>query len=324
MCSNHLLFDITFAKKFNVSFMSIEIINISKKYGQQIVLDDVSLLLKPGQITGLLGPNGAGKSTLMKIIACFIPPTQGTVSVYGHDVMKDSLKVRQIVGYLPENNPLYPEMYVKEFLLFIAGLYDLGEKSKSRVDELIVMTGLTTDYNKKIGTLSKGYRQRVGLAQALMHDPQALILDEPTSGLDPNQLIEIRNLIREIGLTRTVLLSTHIMQEVEALCQRTVIINKGRIVADDETVNISTAIGGKEVITIEFETAIDPVKLAAIKGVTKMTALNENKYELEAVQGSDIRAEIFRYAVEQNWVVVAMQKEERHLEDVFRTLTTEK
>lgn len=301
--------------------MSIEIISISKLYGQQTVLDDVSLTLKPGQITGLLGPNGAGKSTLMKIIACFIPPTKGSVSVYGYDVMKDSLKVRQLIGYLPENNPLYPEMYVREFLLFIAGLYDLGKKSKVRVDELILMTGLTDESNKKIGALSKGYRQRVGLAQALMHDPQALILDEPTSGLDPNQLTEIRNLIREIGLTRTVLLSTHIMQEVEALCQRTVIINKGKIVADDDTVNISAGVGGKEVITVEFETTIDPAKLSAIGGVTKVTSLALNKYELEAISGSDIRAEVFRFSVEQKWVVVAMQKEERNLEDVFRSLT---
>jgi ABC-2 type transport system ATP-binding protein len=301
--------------------MSIEIINLTKFYGQQKVLDDVNLSLKPGQITGLLGPNGAGKSTLMKIMACFIPPTTGSVSVYGHDVMKDSLKVRQLIGYLPENNPLYPEMYVREFLLFIAGLYDLGKKSKPRVDELISVTGLIAESNKKIGTLSKGYKQRVGLAQALMHDPQALILDEPTSGLDPNQLTEIRNLIREIGLTRTVLLSTHIMQEVEALCQRTVIINKGKIVADDNTVNISAGIGGKEIITVEFETDVDIDKLSSIPGVTMVTSLGLNKFELEAPSGSDIRAEVFRFAVEQKWVVVALQKEEHNLEDVFRSLT---
>jgi ABC-2 type transport system ATP-binding protein len=301
--------------------MSIEILNLTKFYGQQKVLDDINLSLKPGQITGLLGPNGAGKSTLMKIMACFIPPTTGSVFVYGHDVMKDSLKVRQLIGYLPENNPLYPEMYVREFLLFIAGLYDLGKKSKPRVDEIISMTGLLAESNKKIGTLSKGYKQRIGLAQALMHDPQALILDEPTSGLDPNQLTEIRNLIREIGLTRTVLLSTHIMQEVEALCQRTVIINKGKIVADDNTVNISAGIGGKEVITVEFETAVDIEKLSSIPGVTKVTTLVLNKFELEAASGSDIRAEVFRFAVEQKWVVVAMKKEERNLEDVFRSLT---
>jgi len=301
--------------------MSIEILNLTKFYGQQKVLDDINLSFKPGQITGLLGPNGAGKSTLMKIMACFIPPTTGSVSVYGHDVMKDSLKVRQLVGYLPENNPLYPEMYVKEFLLFIAGLYDLGKKSKPRVDELISMTGLLAESNKKIGTLSKGYKQRVGLAQALMHDPQALILDEPTSGLDPNQLTEIRNLIREIGLTRTVLFSTHIMQEVEVLCQRTVIINKGQIVADDNTVNISAGIGGKEMITVEFESPVDIDKLSSIPGVLKVTSLALNKFELEAASGSDIRAEVFRFAVEQKWVVVAMQKEERNLEDVFRSLT---
>ena len=301
--------------------MSIEILHLSKLYGQQNVLDDITLSLKPGQITGLLGPNGAGKSTLMKIITCFIPPSKGSVSVYGYDVMKDSLKVRQLIGYLPENNPLYPEMYVREFLLFMAGLCNLGKQSKSRVEELIDMTGLTAECNKKIGTLSKGYKQRVGLAQALMNNPQALILDEPTSGLDPNQLAEIRKLIREIGLTRTVLLSTHIMQEVEALCQRTVIINKGKIVADDDTVNISAGVGAKEIITVEFESAIDVSKLSTIPGVTNVSSPALNKYILEAVSGSDIRAEVFKFAVEQQWVVVAMQKEERNLEDVFRSLT---
>ena len=301
--------------------MSIEILHLSKLYGQQNVLDDITLSLKPGQITGLLGPNGAGKSTLMKIITCFIPPSEGSVSVYGYDVMKDSLKVRQLIGYLPENNPLYPEMYVREFLLFMAGLCNLGKQSKSRVEELIDMTGLTAECNKKIGTLSKGYKQRVGLAQALMNNPQALILDEPTSGLDPNQLAEIRKLIREIGLTRTVLLSTHIMQEVEALCQRTVIINKGKIVADDDTVNISAGVGAKEIITVEFESAIDVSKLSTIPGVTNVSSPALNKYILEAVSGSDIRAEVFKFAVEQQWVVVAMQKEERNLEDVFRSLT---
>jgi ABC-2 type transport system ATP-binding protein len=301
--------------------MSIDIINLSKYYGEQAVLDNITLSLKPGQITGLLGPNGAGKSTLMKIMACFIPPTNGSVSVYGYDVMKDSLKVRHMIGYLPENNPLYLEMYVREFLLFIAGLNNFGKKSKSRVEELIAITGLTAESNKKIGTLSKGYKQRVGLAQALIHNPKVLILDEPTSGLDPNQLTEIRNLIREIGLTRTVLFSTHIMQEVEAVCQRIIIINKGKIVADDETGNISTGVRGKEFITVEFETVVDPIKLSLISGVTKVTLLTSNKFELEAVTGNDIRAEVFRYAVEQNWVVVAMQKEEHHLEDVFRSLT---
>ena len=301
--------------------MSIEILHLSKLYGQQNVLDDITLSLKPGQITGLLGPNGAGKSTLMKIITCFIPPSEGSVSVYGYDVMKDSLKVRQLIGYLPENNPLYPEMYVREFLLFMAGLCNLGKQSKNRVEELIDMTGLTTECNKKIGTLSKGYKQRVGLAQALMNNPQALILDEPTSGLDPNQLAEIRKLIREIGLTRTVLLSTHIMQEVEALCQRTVIINKGKIVADDDTVNISAGVGAKEIITVEFESAIDVSKLSTIPGVTNVSSPALNKYILEALSGSDIRAEVFKFAVEHQWVVVAMQKEERNLEDVFRSLT---
>jgi ABC-2 type transport system ATP-binding protein len=213
--------------------MSIRVQHVTKIYGSQRALDDVSFEVRPGEIVGLLGPNGAGKSTLMKILTCFLPPTEGDASVCGFDIFEDPVKVREKVGYLPEHNPLYLEMYVKEFLAFIAGIHKGIADPKRRVKEMIELTGLGLEQNKKIGALSKGYRQRVGLAQALIHDPEVLILDEPTSGLDPNQILEIRNLIRNIGSTKTVIMSTHIMQEVEAICGRAVIIHRGKIVADD-------------------------------------------------------------------------------------------
>jgi ABC-2 type transport system ATP-binding protein len=219
--------------------MSIEVNQVVKIYGEQRALDEVSLAIGKGEIVGLLGPNGAGKSTLMKIITCFIPPDSGEVKVCGHDIFEESLEVREKVGYLPEHNPLYLDMYVKEYLEFVAGIHKLGPASKSKVAGMIEITGLAAEQKKKIGALSKGYRQRVGLAQALIHDPQVLILDEPTSGLDPNQIQEIRNLIRSIGKEKTVMLSTHIMQEVEAICDRAIIIHKGKIVADDRLAQLT-------------------------------------------------------------------------------------
>lgn len=210
----------------------IQINDISKLYGEQRALDHVSLTVEPGETVGLLGPNGAGKSTLMKIITCYIPPTKGEVTVCGHSIYDDSLAVRRSIGYLPEHNPLYQDMYVREYLRFVAGLGGVKDRNH-RTDEMIELTGLTPEANKKIGQLSKGYRQRVGLAQALIHDPKVLILDEPTTGLDPNQLEFIRSVIREAGKSKAVLLSTHIMQEVEAMCSRAVIIDHGRIVADE-------------------------------------------------------------------------------------------
>jgi ABC-2 type transport system ATP-binding protein len=224
----------------------IEVKNVSKIFDEQRALDNVSFTIQPGEIVGLLGPNGAGKSTLMKIITCYIPPSEGEVFVGGNSIFDDPLKVRQLIGYLPEQNPLYTDMYVREFLRFVAGIYAqkgiiCGKPIMERVEEMVQLTGLTPEANKKIGALSKGYRQRVGLAQSLIHDPQILILDEPTTGLDPNQLEEIRSLIRTVGKTKIVLLSTHIMQEVEAVCNRAIIINHGKIV-DDEELNNMTAI----------------------------------------------------------------------------------
>lgn len=216
--------------------MSIVIKNISKVYGTQKALDNVSLSMGEGEIVGLLGPNGAGKSTMMKILTCFIPPTEGSAEICGYDIFEHQMEIKRSVGYLSEQNPLYYDMYVREFLLLVAGIHKIERKlRKARVEEVIALTGLEKEANKKIGTLSKGYKQRVGLAQALIHDPKVLILDEPTTGLDPNQLLEIRNLIKQIGQSKTILLSTHIMQEVEAVCSRVIIINNGRLVADDKT-----------------------------------------------------------------------------------------
>lgn len=226
--------------------MSIEVRNVVKIYGEQRALDDVSFSIQAGEIVGLLGPNGAGKSTLMKIITCFIPPDSGDIKVNGLDIFEESLEVRKKVGYLPEHNPLYLDMYVKEFLEFVAGIHHLGGSTKNRIREMIELTGLEVEQNKKLGALSKGYRQRVGLAQALIHDPEVLILDEPTSGLDPNQIQEIRHLIRDIGKEKTVMLSTHIMQEVEAICDRAIIIHKGKIVADDSLSILASKKGSLE------------------------------------------------------------------------------
>ena len=217
----------------------IEVKNITKIYDGQRALDDVSFTVKEGEVVGLLGPNGAGKSTLMKILTCYIPPTEGEATIFGHSIYDDPLEVRRLIGYLPEHNPLYLEMYVREFLSFSAGLYGMKDV-KDRVEEMITLVGLTPESNKRIGQLSKGYRQRVGLAQAMIHDPKVLILDEPTTGLDPNQLEEIRSVIKEAGKSKVVLLSTHIMQEVEAMCSRAIIINHGRLVSDDVLEHITS------------------------------------------------------------------------------------
>jgi ABC-2 type transport system ATP-binding protein len=238
--------------------MSIIATDITKIYGKQKALDSVSLEIGAGEVVGLLGPNGAGKSTMMKIISCFLPPTSGEASVDGFDIFEQEIEVKRRVGYLPENNPLYLEMYVREYLSFLAGIHKLGRKKKSRINEIIDITGLGLEQNKKIGALSKGYRQRVGLAQALLHDPSVLILDEPTSGLDPNQLLEIRSLIQDIGKEKTVLFSTHIMQEVEAICDRAVIINLGKIVADDTISSLKKGRKSLEEVFQSLTTATSP------------------------------------------------------------------
>jgi len=303
--------------------MSIKVLNITKKYGKQKALDKVSFEIKSGEIVGLLGPNGAGKSTLMKILTGFIPPTSGDAFVCGFDVREQSLEVRKKVGYLAEQNPLYLEMYVREFLTFIAGLHKLGKDKKSRVDQMIEITGLEAECNKKISALSKGYRQRVGLAQALMHNPEVLILDEPTSGLDPNQILEIRNLIKEIGKEKTVMLSTHIMQEVEAVCDRSIIINKGNIIADDLTVNMHNLLKKRNTITVEFNSNVDNDYLKKIPGVLKVIPKRGNIWEIESDENVDVRSEIFKFAVKSNLEVLSMHKEIVSMEDVFHQLTKE-
>lgn len=302
--------------------MSIIAKNITKVYGKQKALDNVSLEINAGEVVGLLGPNGAGKSTMMKIISCFLPPTSGTVSVYGFDIFEQELEVKRLVGYLPENNPLYYDMYVREYLHFLAGIHKLGRNSKSRINNIIDITGLGLEQNKKIGALSKGYRQRVGIAQALLHDPSVLILDEPTSGLDPNQLLEIRSLIKQIGKEKTVLLSTHIMQEVEAICDRAVIIHLGNIVADDATANLSKRAASKDIIQIEFSTAIDKEKLKSLKGVLRVKHIKDNSWEVEASQERDIREDIFKFAVKNKTSVLSLNRQQQSLEEVFQSLTT--
>ena len=301
--------------------MSIEVRNVVKIYGDQRALDGVSFSVKPGEIVGLLGPNGAGKSTLMKIITCFIPPTDGEVCVCGHDIFEESLKVREKVGYLPEHNPLYLEMYVREYLEFVAGVHKLKGNIREKVKDMVELTGLTLEQKKKIGALSKGYRQRVGLAQALIHDPEVLILDEPTSGLDPNQIHEIRNLIRSIGTTKTVMLSTHIMQEVEAICDRAIIIHKGKIVADNATKELSAGIKNKNRITVEFSGKIGEDDFGKISGITGIERKSENTWALETAEGKDIREELFSLAVSKGAAILSMNREELRLEEVFQILT---
>jgi ABC-2 type transport system ATP-binding protein len=301
--------------------MSIEVRHITKLFGQQKALDDVTFTIHPGEVVGLLGPNGAGKSTLMKIITCFIPPTAGDVSVYGFDIFEQSIEVRKRIGYLPENNPLYPDMYVREYLEFIAGIHHLGENTQQRIKEIIGITGLDIEKNKKIGALSKGYRQRVGLAQALIHDPEVLILDEPTSGLDPNQLIEIRNLIKKVGKEKTVMLSTHIMQEVEAVCGRAIIIHNGKIVADDLTANLSQLTAGYESIYVEFSGDVDLNALKVIPEIIEITRGKDNALIIHARSGKDIRPDLFNFAVNKNLTILSLKKEEQSIEKVFQALT---
>ena len=300
--------------------MSIIVQNITKQYDNQLALNDVSLTINKGEIVGLLGPNGAGKSTLMKIITCFIPPTKGTISVEGYDIWEQSMEVRKRVGYLPEHNPLYLDMYVKEYLEFVGGIHHLkGQELNKRIDEMIEMTGLGVEMHKKIGALSKGYRQRVGLAQAMIHNPSVLILDEPTSGLDPNQLIDIRGLIRDLGNEKTVLLSTHIMQEVEALCDRVVIINKGVVVANDNIENLTKE--SDNVLVVEFDSKVTIEMLRNIVGLKQAKSIKDNHWILEPKAELDIRQDLMRWAINNNVIIKSMQREETSIEECFQRLT---
>jgi len=301
--------------------MSIEVKEITKLYGSQKALNNISFQIDAGEIVGFLGPNGAGKSTMMKILTCYIPPGAGTAKVCGFDVQDEFGEVKKRVGYLPETNPLYLDMYVKEYLEFVAGIHQLGAKSKSRISEMIALTGLEIERNKKIGQLSKGYKQRVGLAGALMHNPEVLILDEPTSGLDPNQLVEIRELIRASGKEKTVMLSTHIMQEVEAVCSRVIIIDQGQIVADGSVQELSGASSGQLVVQVEFNQAINIKLLESLEGVRSVDHSGLNAYRVTAAAGMDVRPALFDFAVKSGVSVISLQKEPQRLENVFRALT---
>lgn len=298
--------------------MSIEVKEVSKIYGSQKALNNVSFSIQKGEIVGFLGPNGAGKSTMMKIITCFLPQSAGEVKVCGFNVAENPMEVKKRVGYLPEHNPLYLDMYVKEYLSFIAGLHHLKNK-KERVAEIVEQVGLQLEQHKQIGALSKGYRQRVGLAQALIHDPEVLILDEPTTGLDPNQIEEIRNLIKKVGKSKTVMMSTHIMQEVEAVCDRVIIVNKGNLVADNSSKNIANDATKELVVKVEFGNEVDEHDLNSIAGVTKVQLVGGNVWLIAAQV--DVRDAIFQFSVANKTSVLEMQKVEQTLEDVFKSLT---
>lgn len=298
--------------------MSIEVQQVSKLYGTQKALDGVSFSIKSGEIVGFLGPNGAGKSTLMKIITTYIAQTDGVVSVNSHNVSTAPMQVKQSVGYLPEHNPLYLDMYVKEYMHFNASVHHVA---KNRAEEIIAQVGLSPEAHKKIGQLSKGYRQRVGLAAALLHDPEVLILDEPTTGLDPNQLVEIRNLIKEIGKTKTVLLSTHIMQEVEAVCDRVIIINKGKIVADNR---LSELKGNKDqILEVEFDLRVEEQLLNQIPKLTQAINLYDNHWQLTFSTSKDMRPAIFDFAHDNGLKLLQSQVKNQDLESLFRSLTNE-
>ena len=300
--------------------MSVETRNITKLFGKQKAVNNVSFRINNGELVGLLGPNGAGKSTMMKIITGFLPFDSGEVYIDNQKISTNNIEIRKNIGYLPEQNPLYTDLYIKEFLEITAGFYQLKNR-KQRVAEMIELTGLGDEQHKKIGTLSKGYRQRVGLAQALIHDPSILILDEPTTGLDPNQLEEIRALIRQVGREKTVILSSHIMQEVEAVCNRVIIIKKGEIIADGGIDTIkSSGVNSNQIVVAEFNSNVDRGQILGIEGVAN--AISENNiWEIESEAEQDIRPAIFNFAVSNNLTLITLQEKQQNLESVFQELT---
>lgn len=305
--------------------MSVVVSDLTKEYGSQQAVNHISFEVQPGHVVGFLGPNGAGKSTTMKIATGYLPPTSGTVEVNGFDVVKSPMDVRRNVGYLAEHNPLYLDMYVREYLEFIGSLHSLkGERLTSRVNEMVELVGLTLERKKKIGSLSKGYRQRVGLAQALIHDPPVLILDEPTTGLDPNQIVEIRQVIKNIGKEKTVIFSTHIMQEVEALCDRVIIINLGQLVADSEVKTLRHLRQHQQTVIAEFNSEVSTEVLLSIEGVSEVKYLSMGRYEIIADTDRDVRPGIFKLASEQNLPLIGLKQEENNLENIFQTLTKER
>jgi ABC-2 type transport system ATP-binding protein len=299
--------------------MSIEVKNLFKFYGEQAAVNDISFSINKGEIVGFLGPNGAGKSTTMKILTGYMPATSGEVKICGEEVDIDSKETKKKIGYLPENNPLYLDMYVREYLEFVGKIYKVPNL-KQRIDEMIQQVGLEVEQNKKIGMLSKGYRQRVGLAQAIIHDPEVLILDEPTTGLDPNQLVEIRELIKNIGKSKTVMLSTHIMQEVEAICDRVIIIKSGKIVADNSASELQYE-DNKQVVYVEFEGDFNKNHLKKETGISNVENVGENAWLIESSANLDLRKVIAQFAQKHNLLVLTLRKEEKTLEEVFKDLT---
>jgi ABC-2 type transport system ATP-binding protein len=301
--------------------MSLQITNLTKIYGTQLAINNISFSIRKGEIVGFLGPNGAGKSTTMKIATSYLPPTAGKVTVNGFDVVGQPMAVKKIIGYLPEHNPLYLDMYVHEYLSFVCRVYKIRKsEAKQRVGGMIELCGLTQEQNKRIESLSKGYRQRVGLAQALIHNPEVLILDEPTSGLDPNQILEIRKLIKEISRNKTVILSTHIMQEVQALCDRVIVINQGKIVADDRLENLLKKKEGASVLLVEWEGTVSLDQIKSLPGVTEVTT-DGKIFRVTTESGFDVRAELFRLSAEQKLSLISLKQEESSLEEIFRSLT---
>lgn len=304
--------------------MSIVIQQLTKVYGQQKAVDNITFTANKGEILGFLGPNGAGKSTTMKIATGYLGATAGTVLINGIDVSGNALAAQRMIGYLPEHNPLYLDMYVHEFLMFSGKTFGLDKKKiVSKIPEVITKCGLTLEQNKKIGQLSKGYRQRVGLAQALLHDPEVLILDEPTTGLDPNQILEIRNLIKEVSKDKTVIFSTHIMQEVKALCDRVIVINKGQIIADQSIEDFSKGLKEEVFLKVEFKESIDQALLENIEEVLECKIESEGVYQLKVGDSEKARSAVFRLAAEANLPLVGLQEEVSSFDDIFHELTNE-
>jgi ABC-2 type transport system ATP-binding protein len=299
--------------------MSIQVKNLLKQYGEQKAVNDVSFEITKGEIVGFLGPNGAGKSTTMKMITGYLLPDAGEILVSGIDVRKDPMAAKKKIGYLPESNALYYEMYVREYLDFIAGVHQISNKKK-RIEEVIALTGLTTESKKKIGQLSKGYKQRVGLAAALLHDPEVLILDEPTSGLDPNQIVEIRNVIKEQGKDKLVLFSSHILQEVEAICDRVIIINKGKLVADDTLTNLQQR-SSTNIVRVQFKEALEAEWIQRLDGVDHVEKTDAHNWVITTADPDLVRRELKKLEAENNLDIVSLQSENQSLEEVFRSLT---
>ena len=303
--------------------VTVEVNNISKLYGEQKALANINLKIDRGEVVGLLGPNGAGKSTLMKILTSYLTPTSGKVLINGFDVQEESIRIKRFIGYLPEHNPLYHDMYVKEYLKFTLKMYKLRKPADMSVSDIISITGLKPEQNKKISALSKGYRQRVGIAQALIHDPDILILDEPTSGLDPNQIVDIRKIISDLGKEKTIILSTHIMQEVEAVCDRVVIIDHGKIVADNTTANLSGLSANNLQFQVEFKETVPQDKILEIPYVARAEKTSKNTWLIETKGKKDIREQIFKFAVANKYNVLSLSQNELKMEDVFYSLTNQ-